>query len=419
MVRQFNIIDLFSGAGGLTEGFFQNSYSFAGHLEKDQYASDTLKTRMLFHRLKTRDKEIYYDYLQQKITREDLFSFFSDNYENDTLLLRDEITSQNESDIINIIKQAKNESGNPDTDLIIGGPPCQAYSTIGRGRLPGKMPEDPRNFLFRHYLKFLETFNPRMFVFENVPGIRSARKGEVFSTITRSFHELGYTTSFHILNAKDFGVLQERKRLIIIGSLNDIDIGDIRPKKNPYPDSCIWDIFRDLPKIQAGVDAFQYGLTYSPEYSEYLKKTGIRTINDVLTHHIARPHIERDLNIYKLAVEKWDAKRERIMYDELPEDLRTHKNLTSFLDRFKVVDGNRNSHAIVSHLSKDGHYFIHPDINQNRSITVREAARIQSFPDNYFFEGPRTSQFVQIGNAVPPLMAKGIAAVMLKYLRKI
>lgn len=164
-----------------------------------------------------------------------------------------------------------------------------------------------------------------------------------------------------------------------------------------------------------GESSSQYA---TDKINAYLLKTGIRTKKDVLTHHVSRPNKERDITIYKKAIELWNNGHQRLNYNDLPDELKTHKNRKAFLDRFKVVEGDQPCcHTVLAHISKDGHYFIHPDINQHRSITVREAARIQSFPDNYFFEGPRTAQFVQIGNAVPPLMAREIAYGIASQLR--
>ena len=124
---------------------------------------------------------------------------------------------------------------------------------------------------------------------------------------------------------------------------------------------------------------------------------------------MARPHNDRDLEIYKIAIDKWLNDKERLRYGDLPERLKTHKNQNSFVDRFKVVDINSYSHTVLAHIAKDGHYYIYPSLDQVRSLSVREAARIQSFPDDYYFEGGRSAAFKQIGNAVPPLMALRIA----------
>lgn len=179
-----------------------------------------------------------------------------------------------------------------------------------------------------------------------------------------------------------------------------------QPVKHDFKVSSVLD---DLPVITPGngTDGPQ---KYSTSPTKYLEKTGLRKKDDILIHHQARCHNERDREIYRRVISVWETEQRRLRYNELPEKLKTHNNRESFLDRFKVVASDLNySQSVVAHISKDGHYYIHPDKNQARSLTVREAARIQSFPDNFKFEGPRTSQFRQIGNAVPPLMAEKIA----------
>ena len=158
------------------------------------------------------------------------------------------------------------------------------------------------------------------------------------------------------------------------------------------------------------VPSLARGLAYytGPVFEFYLKKSKIRNGLDFVTQHISRPNNENDLEIYKIAVEKWNS-GERLNYAQLPKRLIKHSNTESFVNRFQVVNGKGVSHTVVAHIAMDGHYYIHPDKKQNRSISIREAARIQSFPDDYFFEGSRTAAFKQIGNAVPPLMAEKIA----------
>ncbi len=296
-------------------------------------------------------------------------------------------------------------------DGIIGGPPCQAYSIVGRSRSPDCMKKDRRNYLYEHYIKFLKEFDPDFFVFENVPGMLSARTNRnIFEDFNNQIENLDhdYTINHRILHADDFNVLQSRKRLIVVGHKFDKDFFEtpFKAKANGYTVS---DVLNDLPFLEPeeGTDSPQ---KYKGKITEYLKKFHIRTKKDLLIQHRARYHNERDREIYRYAVETWENKGQRIRYDKLPSHLKTHKNQKSFIDRFKVIAGNLPaSHTIMAHISKDGHYYIHPDINQARSLTVREAARIQSFPDNFKFEGPMTSQYMQVGNAVPPLMAEGIA----------
>lgn len=407
------VIDLFAGAGGLTEGFFRKNFEFISHLEMNQHAVSTLETRSLYYYLEKNNKlDQYYAYIKGEIDRA---QFLEDNIEFKGNIIPEEITVENEQYIIKRIKEIMELSNIKKVNGIIGGPPCQAYSTAGRGRDPRCMENDPRNFLYLHYLKMLDVFKPDFFVFENVPGMLSAKKGSIYRDFETKTRKMGYNIFADILNAKDFFVLQSRKRLIVIGFKGNNNLFDFafKPIKHRYHVSSL---LRDLPSINPGegADGVQ---KYSKSPSKYLIKSGIRKKEDRLIQHRARIHNDQDREIYRIAIEKWNKEKRRLKYGEIPSELRTHKKTSCFEDRFKVVAGNMSfSHTIVAHISKDGHYNIHPDIKQARSLTVREAARIQSFPDNYKFEGPMTAQFWQVGNAVPPLMAEGIASKIMEIL---
>jgi DNA (cytosine-5)-methyltransferase 1 len=226
------------------------------------------------------------------------------------------------------------------------------------------------------------------------------------------FESIGYLVAEPtVLNAEECGVLQKRRRVIIIGHRGKMKFNFPELEKVVNNWEINKDLFFDLPKLKPG-EELQIA-KYTRPINEYLKQTEIRNGVDFVTQHITRHHNQRDLEIYSIAIDKWLDGRKRLKYDELPQRLQTHKNVLAFLDRYKVVDPTGHSHTIVAHIAKDGHYYIYPDKKQIRSISVREAARIQSFPDDYFFEGGRTAAFKQIGNAVPPLMAQSIAKILI------
>ena len=406
-MAKLNFIDLFSGAGGLSEGFMRAGFNPIAHVEMNKDACDTLKTRTAYHYLKEKNQiDIYYDYLKKKINREEFWNAVPNH------LIESVINTEISKDSIEpTFKKIDASLKKKKVDLIIGGPPCQAYSIVGRARDPKGMKDDPRNHLYKHYVEFLKKYKPKMFVFENVPGILSASNGGFLKKICKAINDAGYEIEIppkKHLNSKHFNVLQDRKRVIMIGWKKGL--------KHKYPDFIenntdytIGDsLFSDLPKIKNGEGSLGI-VKYAENISDYLKETGIRNCIDFTTQHIARPHNETDLEIYRIAVNLLIKKGKRLNYADLPKRLIKHKNTTSFKNRFQVVNPNGISNTVVAHIAMDGHYYIHPDITQNRSITIREAARIQSFPDDFFFEGSRTAAFKQIGNAVPPLMAEGIA----------
>jgi len=440
-----NIIDLFSGGGGLTEGFLREGFNIVAHVEKDRWACETLKTRICYHSLlRKKDLDLYKSYLENAEdyrsidkNRKIIFDKYPDLKEKlDREVLNYTFGNPDEDkeatsieDIIKKIEESKKYNKAKNIDLIIGGPPCQAYSLVGRGVMKQKVDNDKRNYLFRYYKKIVNHFKPKAFVFENVPGMLTAKKGEIFDAIVQEFKEIGYTLLSgvnqnpvdNIINVSNMNIPQNRKRIILFGFQTDLKYKypDILKYKYDFESNDTKAAIFDLPKLHSGEGKYGEKLDYSindiknlSEFQKLMRETSFGVFN-----HQARQHHERDLAIYKLAIEKI-SNGEIMRYTDIPQQYKTHKNENSFLDRFKVHWWNNTPHTILAHLSKDGHYNIHPDIDQCRSLTVREAARIQTFPDNYIFEGPRTAQYTQVGNAVPPLLAEAIAKAVKSLLRK-
>lgn len=403
----YNFIDVFSGAGGLSEGFFNCGYNPIAHVEMNSFAADTLKTRSCFYYLKKTDNlNFYYEYLRGNLSKEQLYNIVP--AEVLETVINAEISDKTYKSIFCKIDGIMKKDNIKEVDVIIGGPPCQAYSLVGRASTKGGMENDPRNDLYIQYARFLSKYRPKMFVFENVPGMLTAKDGVIWKRIKQRLRTVGYNIEYRLVNAHDFGVLQHRKRVIIIGWRKNLDL--YYPEfTRVHVNAIVNDLLNDLAHLEPGEECNEY----IEQPNEYLIYSGIRDVFDVLTDHQTRNIRGVDREIYRIAIEMWNDNHRRLHYTDLPEDLQFHNNRVSFLDRFKVVEGDMESaHTMLAHISKDGHYYIHPDIEQARSLSVREAARIQSFPDNYYFEGPRTAKFVQIGNAVPPLMAKGIASAV-------
>jgi DNA (cytosine-5)-methyltransferase 1 len=402
MKRKITCLDLFSGGGGLTEGFTGKRFHIIAHVEKDPSACLTLQTRLSYHYLKSKNRlEEYYDYLTGKINRDQL-------YEKVPKRILSSVINYEISNVTypKISQEINQRLGKKSIDIVFGGPPCQAYSIVGRGRDKDGMKFDKRKYLYLEYIKFLKEFKPRFFVFENVKGLLSSKneKNElIIKKMVKDFEKAGYMFKHDILNASDFGVPQNRERVIIFGYRKDEDHNFPNFEQHELA-LTVEELFKDLPRLSANSELNKY------RYDRVID--GIRKLGEPLTQHLTRPNNKQDLEIYKIAANQFKDGN-RLDYNDLPKRLQSHKNKTSFTDRFKVVSPDI-AHTVVAHIAKDGHYYIHPDITQNRSISVREAARLQSFPDNYFFESSRTSAYRQIGNAVPPFLAKQISKKILE-----
>lgn len=404
------IVDLFSGAGGLTEGFNNKDFRIIGHVEKDYAASQTLKLRESYHFLnKNGSISTYISFLNGEISLEQLFEVIPNEIKNK--ILNVEINDKTLSELFYYFDEC---SKNNKIDGIIGGPPCQAYSTIGRARNASKKSSDERIYLYKYYIEFLKRYSPSFFIFENVKGLLSFKDSDgeyLFPRMKLEFENSGYALDYRVINSVDYGVPQNRERIIIFGVKKSqsklIDVFFERLELFSEDKKTVSDIFKDLPALPAGSE----NNTYKSKATDYISKY-YRKNNEVpLTQNISRRNNENDLEIYKI-VAKEKQQGNNVKYNELEKRLITHKHTDKFLDRYKALSWKSPSHTVVAHIAKDGHHYIHPDINQNRSITVREAARLQGFPDDYYFLNSRTSAFTQIGNAVPPILSSKFAEVI-------
>ena len=354
MAYTFNFIDLFAGAGGLSEGFIRAGFTPIAHIEMNKYACDTLRSRMAYHYLKQHNRlEEYIKYLKEKQEGESgqkLWEKVPDEVIDS--VINEEISDETLADIFIKVDKLK---GNKQVDFIIGGPPCQAYSIVGRARDPKNMKKDPRNFLYKYYLQFLKRYEPKMFVFENVPGILSAQNGIHLENILKGIDKAGYKIELKKLKASDYGVLQNRERVIIVGWRKELNLKypELEKEENPY--KILPDLFSDLPERQQGEGSLTDIVQYVAPATGYLQQSKVRNSLDFTTQHIARPHNLIDLEIYKRAIKLWLEKKARLNYADLPPELQKHNNKQAFLNRFQVVNHKGCCHTVVAHIAMDGH----------------------------------------------------------------
>lgn len=499
----FPVIDLFAGPGGLGEGFasltdahgrrrFENVVA----IERDEFSHRTLFLRHFTRWFPEGEiPEEYYDFLRGELTADRLFKTHpAAHAEAKKSALRISLGDHSHA---SVKKTIGDRLAGEERWALVGGPPCQAYSLVGRSRMMNRpeFEQDERHTLYLEYLKIIIDHRPPIFVMENVKGLLSATI-EGKSAITRIVRDLSnpksaisrgdnglsyklYSLSedempdeevdprLFVVRAEDYGIPQARHRMFIVGIRSDLNIkpGRLKPLQPPTVRQTIGSLPAIRSSLSKGADSPETwrkeiariasmdisnqlnGATYAravaqcvslsalaklkaPEhtYSTRYKAAGssheiLKSLHDprlkVLTSHEARGHMASDLRRYLFAATFAAESGISPKLADFPRSLLpAHQNVElgrtgkMFSDRFRVQLPDQVATTITSHISKDGHYFIHYDPAQCRSLTVREAARLQTFPDNYFFAGPRTAQYHQVGNAVPPQLAKQIAEIV-------
>lgn len=373
------VLDLFAGAGGFSLGFHWAGFETAVAIDHDAVAVETL---------------------QANFSHRGAFA-----------LLRDiaRLTPQRlEADLqhLNVVSEF---------DVIIGGPPCQGWSRVGRGKLRSLKAKrhrgtdsDPRNHLYENFLRMVAHFRPKVAVMENVPGMLSHNGKNVAESVAAGLKKIGYVVTWALLDASEFGVPQVRKRLIFVGVRKNLGLKFTFPKTisedgvRLYPLRTVRDAIGDLPIIRHGANRGIRPYIAKPESSSYVERMRRDVERPTIFDHICRTHNDDDLEAFGLL-------RQGGLYRDLPKRLKRYRE-DIFDDKYKKLYWNKPSWCVTAHLSKDCYTHIHP--SQSRTISVREAARLQSFPDSFYFGGSMGSKFQMIGNAVPPLLAESIGTAV-------
>lgn len=413
MKKKYNVIDLFAGCGGLSEGFLQSGrYNFLAHIEWEMPMVETLRNN-LNKRWGYSEEDAIKSVIRFDVQKTD--ELFKGNWteESKRLYASDNIPSIVENGLDGLIASKK-------VDVIIGGPPCQAYSLAGRAQSPNSMKDDYRNYLFESFVKVVEHYKPKVFVFENVPGILSAKPGDklVINRIYDAFENIGYEIrnpkmlKNAIYSSADFESPQERHRVIIFGVRKDLKnnveefytaLSDLRSNK---PKKTVRDAIGDLPKFKP--------------LEKSQKVNGVNVSHVLLDEcniddHEARYNNLRDIEVFKKWVtkdmNKYSTEEKLKFYTEVTGKKTNH-------NKYRSLEWDKPSPTIVSHLYKDGLMFIHPDASQARSITIREAGILQGFPMDFEFIGSNAYKYKMIGNAVPVQLANSISLAITSVLDK-
>lgn len=375
------VLDLFAGAGGLSAGFSSAGFEIVGAIEKIAIYCKTHEV----------------NFPQSKTVCADMAEMLPGKFES--------ITNIREGDI----------------DVVIGGPPCQSFSTIGTPKInfisKNDGLTDPRNYLFKPYLDFVKYYKPSIFVMENVPALQTKYKGALFTHLLEEVDKLGYTPHVAVLNASDYGVPQIRRRLIIIGTRNNLQFKFPKPshglniierQQNLYeeevallrPINLVSDALTDLPQIYDGCREDQLPYKNKLNLTEY--QLTMRESVGMVRNNICRMSNERAKKVFSYM-------KQGDRYMDLPKEVRQILPFREdiFHDRLKRLRLDSPSWTVLAHIGMDGYMYIHP--TEDRTLSVREAARLQSFHDSFIFVGNMREQYIQVGNAVPPLLAQAIA----------